>query len=57
MQPDDLVECTMELTNGSTSTWDQTCVNQSNGESVCSYTDSSSVLCLLLTLLQLSNST
>lgn len=37
LQPDDLVECTMELTNGSTSTWDQTCVNQSNGESVCSY--------------------
>ncbi|KAI5830024.1 hypothetical protein K523DRAFT_240773 [Schizophyllum commune Tattone D] len=34
LQPDDLVECTMELTNGSTSTWDQTCVNQSNGESV-----------------------
>ncbi|KAL1744684.1 hypothetical protein HDZ31DRAFT_38128 [Schizophyllum fasciatum] len=34
VQPDDLVECTMELANGTVSTWDQTCVNHSNGNSV-----------------------
>lgn len=34
LQPDDLVECTMELENGTVAVWNQTCVNQSNDESV-----------------------
>ena len=28
--PEDLVACTMELKQGTASTWDQTCINLSN---------------------------